>query len=74
MVTLDRIRLTGLLKENPAFAGFSYSMADRPCITGASHPSLVRPAIADGRGRNPFIHAESVSTLIDESVPHKGAC
>ena len=24
MVTPDRIRLIGLLKENPAFAGFSY--------------------------------------------------
>jgi hypothetical protein len=28
MVAQDRIRLTGLLKENPAFAGFSYSQAD----------------------------------------------
>ncbi len=37
MVTLDRIRLIGLLKENPAFAGFSHSRAALRCITRASH-------------------------------------
>ena len=36
MVTLDRIRLIGLLKENPAFAGFSHSTGDPACITRAS--------------------------------------
>jgi hypothetical protein len=39
MVTPDRIRLTGLLRENPAFAGFSYSWEETACITGASRDS-----------------------------------
>jgi hypothetical protein len=69
MVILDRIRLIGLLKENPAFAGFSHSWTDRLCITGASRPSLVRPAISDGRDRNPFIHARAAPATIDVSFP-----
>jgi hypothetical protein len=47
MATLDRIRLTGLLKENPAFAGFSYLMAGRRCITGASRELQLRLWIRD---------------------------
>jgi hypothetical protein len=39
MVILDRIRLTGLLKENLAIAGFSYSGEETACITVASRPS-----------------------------------
>jgi hypothetical protein len=38
-VTTDpRIRLTGLLTESPAFAGFSYSEGETACLTGASQP------------------------------------
>ena len=36
MVTLDRIRLTGLLQENPANAGFSH-FSDRLCASPVHH-------------------------------------
>jgi hypothetical protein len=39
MVTPDRIRLIGLLKENPAFAGFSHFTVEPACITRASRDS-----------------------------------
>jgi hypothetical protein len=39
MATHDRIRLTGLLKENPAICRVFLFKAEQPCINGASRDS-----------------------------------
>jgi hypothetical protein len=61
-------------KENPCICRYFLLSAQHavhhPCITG----SAFRHAITDGRGRNPFIHAESASLIVAENVPHEGAC
>ena len=60
MAIPDRIRLTGLLRENPAFAGFSYlsgsTAVHHPCIT----PFAIGTAIRRRHDRDPFVHGESV--------------